>query len=107
MSETKGLKLEAGMMLVYTPDHKLSCDAATHAKEILDTEARKALAIDQYAPLPIGIVLLSPGDTLELLKAKDTLAQKTENRANQDNAATEIAGSVELLFNQVKRLSEE
>lgn len=66
-----GLKIEPGMILVFTPACILSHQATETAQRVLEDEARKALGIDNTVPLPVGIVIVRSGDKLDLLKAKE------------------------------------
>lgn len=68
---TEGLKIEPGMILVYTPSSRLSAKAEDGSYKLLKQEVCKALSIDSDAPLPVGIIITMPGDKLELLKARE------------------------------------
>lgn len=88
------LKIEPKSILVYTPSCPISVKRSEEIYDGLQSELCIAL---NYTPnaLPVGIVILHPGDKLELLNPNKTLGEITEERAKRDNAANEIAGSEE------------
>ncbi len=59
------------MMLVFTPCRMLSYEEAKTTWSLIEGEVRVALGIDKGQPLPVGILLLDPGDKLELLQVKE------------------------------------
>ena len=68
LKETEGLKIEPGMMLVYTSAEYLSRQAKEDVHKMLEAEVYQALCqVPRNLLIGIGIVILNPGSKLEIL----------------------------------------
>ena len=82
IKEITGMKLEPGMMLVYTPAKVRSESEAGHDYKIFREAVANALQVDVHSTLPVSIIMASPGDKLELLRCEDKRCDKCEFWAN-------------------------
>lgn len=79
INEITGMKLEPGMMLVYSSNGTLSDEDKRILYEDLDIQARNALSMDDTGMLPVGTIIIDPGDKLELLRYEDKRCDKCEH----------------------------
>jgi len=68
------MKIESESILVYTPSKKMTDKELYDIYETLTKVACKALACNPES-LPIGIIILKPGDKLSLIPPKKLLAE--------------------------------
>lgn len=88
------VQLKPESILVYTPAERMSDRQYVETYDVLQAAACRAMACLPVS-LPVGIIILKPGDKLEMLSRSKTLGEIAEERAKCDNATTEIAGSEE------------
>lgn len=81
MKETKTLEILSESILVYTPSGPMTKRAFANTYETLQKVACKALACTPER-LPIGIIILKPGDKLSVIPSITLLAQINKRLAN-------------------------
>lgn len=74
---TETIKIEPESILVYTPARPMTEQWWEHIYNTLEQAACKALACDPQH-LPVGIIILKPGDTLVALPSTKLLAKIEE-----------------------------
>lgn len=80
LKETGTLDIKPQSILVYTPAEKMSDREYEWTYETLRITAGKALGCDPQH-LPVGIILLKPGDKLEALPSTILLKEISERLA--------------------------
>ena len=70
IKELTGMKIEPGMVVVYTPKRKLGMQEAQLSIHGIKRAIRTALVLGHNGLIPVGIIITEPGDKLELLKPK-------------------------------------
>lgn len=103
MSEKEGLKLEPGMILVYTSATHLSTRAKGDMHKVLEAEA--CVAFDRKPRnLHIGIVILDAGEKLEVLPKIESEPDDTE-REQPRTVAEKFTGRCDAAREGIKNMS--
>ena len=95
--EIKGMKIEPGMVVVYTPKNPMPGAALGTAYKALKAEIGKAMRTTPDN-LPVGIVLLSPGDKLTLLSPSNENPFVVHNSKLPDHKFTKFQ---QIVYDQV------